>query len=100
MKERNKSISIFMGYDYEEELHYNKGKVNFSDSLDSLIPVWAKLYPERPKIDICSDDFSGKKFQVSIGYYPYYIGHGNTIEEAASIATLKAIQGGGNNEKN
>ena len=63
----------------------------FHESLDSLVPVWEKL-----KEVMCLDPC--EKSCVNMDYSGFYIDHGDfnakavTIQEAAAIATAKAIQ--------
>ncbi|MCK5138466.1 MAG: hypothetical protein KAQ85_01365 [Thermodesulfovibrionia bacterium] len=69
----------------------------YTRSLDALIPVWEKLNC-RPYFDYDWNDDKTKKVEfcevseISLGKYPYGYAAGETIQQAAAIATAKVIQ--------
>ena len=111
VEEANKIIAKFMGWKFSQLVGFtngygymrNKGEEllteHFEDyyiSLDKLVPVWEKLKPETDEWVITlgktiSSGFSGYYAQV-IEVYNSIESEGNTIQEAAAIATAKAIK--------
>ena len=101
----NRIIAEFMGYPSYMINHYKCFK--FTKSLDSLVPVWEKLYEEwdppfqymTMQFDGCEtknpwcffteesiiDGTKGQQSLVNCQWKP-------TIQEAAAIATAKSIQ--------
>ena len=80
LQEANKAICGYMGTMCFES---SKHCIN---SLDALIPVWKKL---KATGFVCNERFARKRYSFTICLS---CGYGDTIQEAATIATAKAIQ--------
>lgn len=99
-QEANKIISKFMGHNYVElnagtpfsraliEVESGWYSSLYSTSLDRLVPVWEKLNQRDFRFAL-RDLY---EFQIRVDRDNYFFGDGKTIQEAAAIATAKAIQ--------
>jgi hypothetical protein len=99
VEEANKIIAEYMGLDYptRNDAGFFMPNPNFK-SLDALIPVWEKLDVELSRLIFngnVQDNTDNKKFHVSLfkeSIFAFSDSFGDTIQEAAAIATAKAIQ--------
>ncbi len=76
------------------------GNDEYTNSLDALVPVWEKLkdsgvfmnqfFPQENRVQLykekCAEEYS------PFDRFDYFMAEENTIQEAAAIATAKAIQ--------
>lgn len=83
-QEANKIIAEYMGVSLETFLTYNLK--SYSKSLDAIVPVWEKL-EIRMSLDMNYRDMSP---WACVCVYEI-AAFGETIQEAAAIATAKAI---------
>ena len=104
--EANKIIIEYMGEDYRSCCQScGRGHVDYSESLDALVPVWGKLRENGVFINKMTNRsynhfsmFSDKKGSIGVDYpaskpFDFYESIDNeTIQVAAAIATAKAIQ--------
>ena len=74
--EANRIVADFMGTDKDYL------------SLDALVPVWKKI---KSAGFICNDRYTPTRYSFTINHRNGY-GYGKTIQEAALIATARAIQ--------
>lgn len=101
-QEANKIIADFMGlemsqFEHRENYVFKRNHAEryalFTDSLDALVPVWEK----GGLTLIINLDFMPQKidkWSVSVAFWAIrgeFSGKGKTIQEAAAIATAKAI---------
>lgn len=115
INEVNKVIAEFMEWeehpvpDYDEHnfIYRNHNNefvydIEFTNSLDALVPVWEKLQEEAKKIDdpdgLLDFEFSICDYSGTSGLYIEsnwgridVSGHNKTIQEAAARTTAKAI---------
>ena len=101
INESNKIIADYMGErvdvnTYGTQIgcvtcdHCEEYRVIYSDSLDALVPVWEKL---ECFIDISGRKNNKEKAEVFMPYMKTGLYEtGETIQQAACIATAKAIQ--------
>jgi hypothetical protein len=106
VEEANKIIAEFMGYKWskmpdgdiatEFPLGNNQTSLytNYWASLDALVPVWEKLQETFFSLRITTSDFTckDKDFWIKITLEKNFFGLADTIQEAAAIATAKAIK--------
>ena len=100
-QEANKIIAEYMGLRYVLEMNhvisYSGLKVSpYSKSLDALVPVWERyeLFTEY-KFDICHALKGERRWGFLINTFTRsfsFEGQGSTLQEAACIATAKAIE--------
>ena len=110
IQDANKIIAEYMGFKIVSDgiseliegpsgtLRILKG--TYSNSLDALVPVWEKLEevnvfvnrfaPHGKFVELCSDK-KGKDY-LPWDCFHYHKHEGTTIQEAACIATAKAIK--------
>ena len=92
IKEANKIIVRYMGFSQKG------GPLNsmpdFTKSLDSLVPVWKKIGFMEIEITAGIGPAKGQYFAALKSYLKSFDGgEQNTIQEAAAIATARAIEG-------
>lgn len=90
-EEANKIIAEFMGTGVWVPVDNDCGELEtlYSWSLDALVPVWEKLDKKPICISQGINQCEGKWF---VQYGLFDGGERETIQEAAAIATAKAIQ--------
>jgi len=105
-EEANKIIAEFMGWyvseRFDDLMYIEEDKVldieiGKCDSLDALVPVWEKMnMPKILEMDIRDPSQYAKGFGIR-NYadlsYCFYEDNSHSIQEAAAIATAKAILG-------
>lgn len=94
LEEANKTIAEYMGTTYRNTKHGNEIMyLGYSNSLDALVPVWEKLkVHEHVALDITNKEvFVWEEGNYTCGWHSYN-STGNTIQEAACLATAKAIK--------
>ena len=100
IEEANRLIAEYMGLKYVLErnhiISYSGLKVSpYSKSLDALVPVWEKLnLPKIIELDIRDHNYAkGFGFRTYADLsYSIYEDSSESIQEAACIATAKAIK--------
>lgn len=90
--EANKIIAEYMGYkddgtEFDAIIHENAA---YAKSLDALVPVWEKL-PTLPEFFSNSKNHYEVMFDIGDTATMYAKGEAATIQEAACIATARAI---------
>jgi hypothetical protein len=104
IEEANKIVAEYMGWEkYEHDVFgvgYRQGKLsfgfdcNFPDyrSLDDLIPVWEKLKLMRVTLEPYNGWSNEFDPRADVDLSHNHESRGSTLQEAACIATAKAIQ--------
>lgn len=102
-EEINHIIAEFMeyGWDYENGEYYDLDSgapiTDFTESLDSLVPVWEKLEKQCPDFDTIRILPCSKTFDYIFWFHNFWEGEiryhteAETIQLAAAMATAKAI---------
>lgn len=107
-EEANKIIAEFMGWkphlnleliELKTGTNEARKEVDYTQSLDALIPVWEKLpcfdlliNKHSNGITVAFDSFDFETFDSNYEIWVKRMGKAKTIQEAAAIATAKAIQ--------
>lgn len=102
-EEANKILAEYMGTEinpeddsvFMEEEDYIVYDYLYSDSLDALVSVWEKLDIDGQAYDNYDREFMKHEFRIYITNNRELLdfqGNGQSIQEAAAIATAKAIQ--------
>jgi len=103
-EEANRTIAEYMGWiiqpcscidpKYKEVFINHNNRVEYpqySSSLNALVPVWEKLYPNNAIINLIMRRGNDLPFLCELPYSKEGA-YGKNFQEAAAIATAKAIQ--------
>jgi len=100
--EANKIIAEYLGWKVltpkewserllieKNEICSNSPKINFSKSIDMMIPIWQKLKISQVKFE---GNNSFNQCEIAVGINPTVWCNGDTLFEAACLATAKLIK--------